>query len=64
MQYTDKEIELIINKLKPKILNSLNQTNIQNREDLKQELIEMIIKGLKNNKFEDVPGFFELTESD
>lgn len=50
--------------LEPKIKRSLRQTGKGNREDLEQELRIIIIKKLKENTLEEVPGFFELFEQE
>ena len=64
MVFDDKEIEEIVQALDLKIKKSLKETNSQNREDLKQDLLEKIIKILKSNKIEDVPSFFDIIEKD
>lgn len=55
----NEEILKILEMMKPKIKKVLLQTSLQNREDLEQELIELIIKKIKDNSFDDAPGFFE-----
>jgi hypothetical protein len=60
MDFTDREIEIIINKMEPKIKKSLMETRLENRDDLEQDLRELIIKKLKANTFQEVPDFFEV----
>ncbi|WP_313894651.1 hypothetical protein [Psychrobacillus sp.] len=50
----------ILKQLEPKLKNVLFQTSYDNREDLEQDLIERIIKIMKNNIHQDCPGFFDL----
>lgn len=56
---SDIELIKIIELLEPKIKKVLLQTNIQNRDDLEQELKELIIKKISSNDIKDVPGFFD-----
>lgn len=56
---SDKEMIKIIELLEPKIKKVLMQTNIRNRDDLEQDLRELIIKKIRSNDIEDVPGFFD-----
>ncbi len=56
---SDKEMIKIIELLEPKIKKVLLQTNIHNRDDLEQDLLELIIKKIRSNEIEDVPGFFD-----
>lgn len=62
MVFNDMEIEKIIKALEPKIRKSLRETGKENRQDLEQDLLELIIKKLKDNTLKEVPGFFELLE--
>lgn len=60
MNLNNRDITYIIAKLQPKISNSLKQTNINYRDDLEQDLKEMIIKKLKSGTLNNnVPSFFE-----
>lgn len=60
MELTKEEIELLIEKLQPKIKSVLSQTNLNYRDDLEQELKEKIIKKIKEGKIDkNVPDFFE-----
>lgn len=61
---SDKEIEKILKLLEPKIKKVLLQTNSQNREDLEQDLLEIIIKKIRSNDIKDVPGFFDFINQD
>lgn len=54
----------ILNMLQPKIKSVLKQTDWQNRLDLEQEISLMIITAIKTKKFQKVPSFFELVESE
>lgn len=54
----------ILNMLQPKIKSVLKQTNSQNRLDLEQEISLMIITAIKTKKFQKLPSFFELVESE
>ena len=56
---SDIELIKIIELLEPKIKKVLLQTNIQNRDDLEQDLKELIIKKISSNDIKDVPGFFD-----
>jgi len=56
--------EEIIDMLKPKIKSVLYQTHIKYREDLEQEIMLLIVTTLQNNKFQDVPTFFDLLEAE
>ena len=56
---SDKEMIKIIELLEPKIKKVLLQTNIHNRDDLEQDLLELIIKKIRSNDIKDVPGFFD-----
>ncbi|SDM59193.1 hypothetical protein SAMN05518871_101617 [Psychrobacillus sp. OK028] len=56
---SDNEMIKIIELLEPKIKKVLLQTNIHNRDDLKQDLLELIIKKIRSNDIKDVPGFFD-----
>ncbi|WP_342566684.1 hypothetical protein MKY09_11465 [Psychrobacillus sp. FSL K6-4046] len=56
---SEKEILEIIKLLEPKIKKVLLQTTSQNRDDLEQDLIELLIKKIRSNSIQEVPGFFE-----
>ena len=62
MTFNKREIEKIIQALEPKIKISLRETSRENRQDLEQDLRELIIKKLTDNSLREVPGFFELLE--
>lgn len=52
----------ILERLKPKIKSSLNQTKFDNREDLEQDLKEKTIRKIKLGDLnQNVPNFFEYT---
>lgn len=56
----ENDIDFIINRVQPKISASLLQTHPTYREDLEQDLKEVIIRKVKEGKIDcDVPGFFE-----
>ncbi len=60
MELTEKDLELLLRKLQPKIGAVLSQTNSNYREDLEQDLKEMVIRKIKEEKIDkNVPGFFE-----
>ncbi|HJB22722.1 MAG TPA: hypothetical protein H9946_01095 [Candidatus Jeotgalibaca pullicola] len=60
MDLNKHDIEFIIDKVQPKITASLSQTNVNNKEDLEQDLKEMIIRKIKEGEINNnVPGFFE-----
>ncbi|MGE7692024.1 hypothetical protein ACQKMI_22845 [Lysinibacillus sp. NPDC097214] len=40
----------------------MRQTDTQNREDLEQELILMVLATIKEKDFQQLPSFFELME--
>lgn len=56
----ETDILSILQQLEPKIRSVLFQTSNNDREDLEQDLIERLIKVIKNNINYDVPGFFDL----
>lgn len=56
---SDSEIIEVIELLMPKIKKALKQTAVENRDDLEQELKELIIKKLKRGELDDIPGFYE-----
>lgn len=60
MDLKEQDIVFIIDKVQPKIAASLSQTSINNKDDLEQNLKEMIIRKIKEGKIDNnVPGFFE-----
>ncbi|MBD7983774.1 hypothetical protein H9649_04210 [Sporosarcina sp. Sa2YVA2] len=60
MDLREQDIEFIIEKVQPKIVASLSQTSMNNKDDLEQDLKEKIIRILKEGKIDSsVPGFFE-----
>ncbi|MBC9721086.1 MAG: hypothetical protein H9W82_06945 [Lactobacillus sp.] len=60
MQLSEKDIDFIIHRVQPKISASLLQTHPSYREDLEQDLKEMIVQKIKEEKIDsNVPGFFE-----
>lgn len=63
MHLREKDIEFIIDKVQPKISSSLYQTHPNYRDDLEQELKEMIVQKVKEQTLDyEVPGFFEYLE--
>lgn len=54
----------VLDMLKPKIKAVLYQTNLQERLDLEQEIILMIITSIKTKEFRKAPSFFELIEDE
>lgn len=54
----------VLDMLKPKIKSVLNQTDVNHREDLEQEIFLMIIKVIKEKTFKKYPKFFELMEQE
>lgn len=61
MELKNKDIEFIINKGQPKITASLSQTSPNHKEDLEQELKEMIVRMLKEGRiYNNVPGFLNI----
>lgn len=60
MRLYEKDIEFILDKVQPKISSSLYQTHPYYREDLEQELKEMIVQKVQEQPLDyEVPGFFE-----
>ncbi len=55
--------EEILSMLVPKIKSVLKQTAVQNRDDLEQELILLVLIKISSG-FNDAPSFFELMEED
>jgi hypothetical protein len=64
IQLVDEDILFIIDKISPKIKKCLYQTTYNYREDLEQELHELIIKTLKKQTInhKNLPGLFEYLE--
>ncbi|WP_341300662.1 hypothetical protein MHB44_20545 [Lysinibacillus sp. FSL H8-0500] len=54
----------ILDMLQPKIKSVLYQTSFQNRLDLEQEILLMIIRAVQTKQFRKAPSFFELMESE
>ena len=54
----------LLDILKPKIKKELQQTDIQNRDDLEQEIILEILEVLNKKKFKNLPTFFGLLQKE
>ena len=54
----DKDIDVILEKIKPTIEYALLQTTPENRDDLRQHLYEKSVKTLKNVKLTNPKGMF------
>lgn len=54
----------VIELLTPKIKSVLRQTDCQNRKDLEQELILMVLTTIKRKEFKQLPSFFELMDKE
>jgi hypothetical protein len=54
----------LLDILKPKIKKELQQTDIQNRADLEQEIILGILEILKKRNFQNLPTFFGMLEKE
>ncbi|MBP1970311.1 hypothetical protein J2Z83_002429 [Virgibacillus natechei] len=54
----------LIKKVEPKIRKSINSIPEKYREDVKQDLMEKIIKSADNVKYEDVPGFYDFIKEE
>ena len=52
------EVVQVLQRIEPVITYSLQQTTMENRDDLKQHLYEVTIKTLKNTKFAQPKGLF------
>lgn len=52
----------VLDMLQPKINVVLQQTTLQERLDLKQELFLIIIQAIQTKEFKKTPSFFELLE--
>jgi len=52
----------VIDLFSPKIHRSLQQTSLQNREDLAQDLKIKLLVWIKNYDVETTPGFYEMIE--
>jgi len=63
MQFSDEEIQHFIKKMEPKINKSLRQVKMNNQQDIRQSLHQIIIKKLKNNIIQEVPDFFNVIET-
>lgn len=58
----NRNIELMLEILTPKIKKSIRETDIQHREDLEQELKVIMYKKLKEKENEVIPNFFDILE--
>ncbi len=54
-----RSLENLVKVFEPKINRLMSQTEIQNRDDLKQELYLAVIKKSKTYNLNEVPGFYE-----
>lgn len=54
----------VIELLTPKIKSVLRQTDWQNRIDLEQELILMVLSTIKRKEIKQLPSFFELMDKE
>ncbi|QPQ36754.1 hypothetical protein JNUCC52_07495 [Lysinibacillus sp. JNUCC-52] len=54
----------VIELLTPKIKSVLRQTDWQNRKDLEQELILMVLSTIKRKEIKQLPSFFELMDKE
>lgn len=61
-QGKEEDMTKIIQTMKPKIKQSLNQTNYQNQEDLEQHLIEKIITIVMTYDVEKTPEFWDFKD--
>ena len=52
------EVVQVLQRIEPVITYSLQQTTMENRDDLKQHLYEVTIKTIKNTKFAQPKGLF------
>lgn len=60
----EKDILVILKQLEPKLHSILFQTSSAYREDLEQDLKELIIKTIQHNITHEVPGFFDFLEEE
>lgn len=58
------EIEETLEILMPKIKKELYQTKLENRKDLEQEIILMIIQTVKRKTFKNPPDFKRLLKEE
>lgn len=56
--------EELLRLLEPKIKSVLNQTSFQNREDLEQELIVLVLENAEKVKFTQGLDFFDILNKD
>lgn len=54
----------VIDLLTPKIKSVLRQTDKQNRKDLEQDLILIVLSTIKRNEYKQLPSFFELMDKE
>lgn len=60
MKLNERDVEYILQKVQPKIFSASFQTNPSYKEDLEQEMKEMIVRKIEEGKINvNVPGFFE-----
>ncbi|WP_373894507.1 hypothetical protein [Virgibacillus sp. CBA3643] len=59
MRRYEKLHQELLKKVEPKIKKSINSNPEKYREDVKQDLMEKIMKSTDNVKYEDVPGFYD-----
>jgi len=57
-------VQEVIELLTPKIKSVLRQTDWQNRKDLEQELILMVLSTIKRKEIKQLPSFFELMDKE
>ncbi|MBQ0140466.1 MAG: hypothetical protein KBT36_14370 [Kurthia sp.] len=62
--FTDKEVQQVINRIEPIILYSLYQTKPELRDDLKQHLYELSLNTLKKVKFKEANSLFLYSQGD
>ncbi len=60
---TDESFSRIIKRLDSNIRHSLKQTNLQERDDLKQELSFILYEKTISYRLDQVPGFEEFEKS-
>ncbi|WP_273851641.1 helix-turn-helix domain-containing protein [Guptibacillus spartinae] len=62
-QKDEEGLKEVIQQFEKKIEAELRQTSLQNRDDLRQELVIKVMEAVENYKMEEVPNFEQFIEA-
>ena len=62
-QKDEEGLKEVIQQFEKKIEAELRQTSLQNRDDLRQELVIKVMEAVEKYKMEDVPNFEQFIEA-